>query len=30
MKTITCHLLRFEAWFNAKFGWFFSPRKYKP
>jgi hypothetical protein len=30
MKTITSHLLRFEAWFNSRFGWFFSPRKYKP
>jgi len=23
MKTITSHLLRFEAWFNERFGWFF-------
>jgi hypothetical protein len=29
MKTITSQLLRFERWFNDRFGWFFSPRKYR-
>jgi hypothetical protein len=29
MKTLITHLAAFELWFNAKFGWFFSPRKYK-
>lgn len=24
MATITQHLTRFERWFNARFGWFFT------
>ena len=24
MSTITLHLLRFERWFNHRFGWFFT------
>ncbi len=28
MKKALHHMRSFEAWFNATFGWFFSPNKY--
>ena len=29
MKKALHHLRTFEAWFNNRFGWFFSPNKYR-
>lgn len=29
LERIKTHLVRFEQWFAQKFGWFFSPKRYK-
>lgn len=28
-KKIATSFIRFEQWFAQKFGWFFSPKRYK-
>lgn len=29
LERVKAHLVRFEQWFAHKFGWFFSPKRYK-